>query len=256
MREDAAPEKLIGRQFGRGQAVPKTFFPWREPRLEVKALTAFHQDNFGRVYVTEDGQRYPSITTVLGKQDKPELQEWINRVGEAEAERIRIRAASRGTQIHEGLEAWIDGFEPRFDTPLELQMFLKIAKVLSNTITEVIAMEIPLYCPSLKIAGRVDLVANLVGLGDTVIDAKGSDKPKRKEWITDYFLQMCFYSQSLLEVNGVDAPWLVCVMANEQEPKAQVFVEHRDDWIQKLRELSTWFHETHSDWMHNMEKIA
>jgi hypothetical protein len=59
----------------------------------------------GRRYIVGEGRPLPSVTTILSKtKDMTHLNEWVNRVGEAEAERIKHEASGLGNGMHKNLE--------------------------------------------------------------------------------------------------------------------------------------------------------
>jgi genome maintenance exonuclease 1 len=225
-------------RLGRHQppAVPQALFPIREPKLEYGDIENAKFENVGRIYTLDDGTKYPSITTVLGKLPKDGLDAWRDRVGHAEADRIMKRAARRGTAVHDAIEFWLKGISPTFTNLIAQQAFHKIAKVLGNTLIEVWALESAMYSTSLRCAGRADLIANVVGLGGAVVDFKTSNNPKTADFIFKYFMQAAFYSQCWLELTGEDCPWLVIIIAVDTEPEAQIFVERRENWIGRVKE--------------------
>lgn len=167
-------------------------------------------------------------------------------VGEEEADRRRNRGANRGRIVHDALETWVGGGTPVFDSPMTAECFRKIADVFNNTVENLILQEQTVFSDKLRIAGRCDLAATFLGLGPGISDAKTADKSKRLEWIESHFLQTCFYSQAIFEMtNGKqDFPWLVVVIGNQEDPKAQTFVQHRNDWIERLQETVAWYYDT------------
>jgi hypothetical protein len=63
-----------------------------------------------RVYQTPDGERLPSVTTILGAtKDMTALNEWRDRVGHAKAQQITTEAAGVGTAMHANLERFLIG---------------------------------------------------------------------------------------------------------------------------------------------------
>ena len=155
----------------------------------------------GRTYTTPDGNVYPSITTVLSVLSKDGIQEWQNRVGLEEAERIREHAANRGTDLHQILEDYINNKPVTFPTTKLKIMFNRMKRPLRN-VSDVIAQEVPLYSDALKIAGRCDLIAAYKGI-NSIIDFKGSGKAKKEEWIQSYFQQATGYSLMFEERTGI-----------------------------------------------------
>ena len=95
-----------------------------------------------RLYETSTGERYPSVTTVLGKMtDKTALNEWRKRVGDEEANRVSARAASRGTSIHTMCEKYILGEEIDTSMPHNMMIFRQIKMILDEKVDVVRATE-------------------------------------------------------------------------------------------------------------------
>lgn len=184
----------------------------------------------GRYYITPNGA-YPSITTVLGVLSKQGIAEWRARVGEEEANRISTQAARRGTNVHQMCEDYVNNeLDKTKFLPHEKAMFNSIRKVLDESLGLVYAQECPLYSDYLGIAGRVDCVAEYNGRL-SIIDYKTSSKLKKKEWIGSYFQQASAYCVMFEERTKIPVDQIVIVVAVENEDKAQVFVEKRDNYI-------------------------
>ena len=157
----------------------------------------------GLRHYTVDGeeQPLPSVTTVLGKTQPKEKQEslarWRQRVGSREAEKTTRDAAIRGTAMHKYLEDLIIG-KPSLDlTPLGLQAQTMAEIIVErglNDCSEIYGIEATLFYPGLY-AGSVDLVAKYQDKV-SIIDFKQTNKPKQREWIDDYFLQMAAYGMA------------------------------------------------------------
>lgn len=188
----------------------------------------------GRKYVTPDGKRYPSVTTVLSILSEDAIREWRHRVGEKEANRISHHASTRGTAVHSIIENYIDNKEDYAEgqMPLALSNFKSVKSVLDECIGDVYCQEAPLYSDHLGLAGRVDCVAEFNGKL-SIIDFKTSAKPKKKEYIENYFIQESAYAIMWEERTGIPITQLVTIIAVDQH-EPQVFIEHRDNWTNKL----------------------
>nr|BAR36411.1 hypothetical protein [uncultured Mediterranean phage uvMED] len=157
----------------------------------------------GRVYDV-DGSRLPSVTSILGKtKDEQFLKDWIKKVGEKEAERIKNNSSRRGTSMHKFLESHITGIG--YDDLTELgrtakSMAEKVIEIGLAPVEEYYGSEITLYYPGLY-AGATDLVCSHNGL-ETIVDFKQANRPKRKEWIEDYYLQIAAYAMAHDHVHG------------------------------------------------------
>ena len=152
------------------------------------------EDHGSRIYDV-NGDRLPSVTTILGRtKDQQFLKDWKAKVGEQEAERIKNLSSNRGTAMHKFLEQYILGVG--YDDLTELgqkakTMANKIMEVGLAPVEEYYGSEVTLYYPGLY-AGSTDLVCTHNGR-DTVVDFKQANRPKRKEWIEDYYLQIAAY---------------------------------------------------------------
>jgi genome maintenance exonuclease 1 len=189
----------------------------------------------GRVYVTPSGKKYPSITTVLGHFGKHKLMEWRKAVGEEEANRIGRLASDRGTKLHTICEKYIDNEEDIFGAktmPNVKAMFNSIKPILDTRIGKVVLQEVPLYSDHLRIAGRVDLIAEFDGVL-SIIDFKTSSRVKTEDDIKDYFEQESAYAIMFEERTGTPIVNLVTIMAVDNGAPL-VFKEHRDNHVQDL----------------------
>lgn len=215
---------------------------FRNDIIELPQLVRI--DGEQRFYQTPDGNKYPSVTTVLSEMsDKTAIIKWRKRVGEEEANRVSGRATRRGTAVHSLLEKLVLNEEIDFsDTmPLNKTMYNQIAKHLEQHVDDVRSSEGQLFSHKLKIAGSVDLVASYKG-EPAIIDFKTSTKPKRKEWIENYFLQATMYSYMLYEMTGLYHPKLVIAIALEEDSGPQIFEEHASNWIEKAVKMCQEFH--------------
>ena len=189
----------------------------------------------GREYADPDNNRYPSVTTVLSILSEDHIRAWRARVGEEEANKISRRASTRGTKVHAVLEKYVDNDEDYLDgaNPIVTSNFLEVKKILDERLSLVYAQEAALYSKHLGLAGRVDCVGVWDGK-NSIIDYKTAAKHKRKEWCENYFIQETAYAIMWEERTGMPITQLVTVIAGDEG--AQVFVEHRDNWSNKLLE--------------------
>ena len=184
-----------------------------------------------RYYVTPEGNKYPSITTVLSAYNIKEIMAWRKRVGEEEANKISRQASSRGTRIHTLCEQYLDNKELTFKTPLDTETFNRFKPVL-HRINNIYAQEIRMYSDHLRIAGTVDCVAEFDGKL-SVIDFKTSKRLKNEEDIENYFMQVSGYAVMFEERFGIPVNRVVVAIAvDDQDP--QVFVAKRDTYISNL----------------------
>ena len=191
--------------------------------------------NGKRHYVTPEGELYPSITTILGEFSKASIQEWRKRVGETEANKISGKASRRGTSVHSVCESYIKNEDGYFDgqTPNIIELFKTIEPFLER-VDNIHGVELALYSDHFGVAGRTDLIAEFDGVL-SVIDYKTSNKIKKKDWCESYFAQCAFYAVAYEELTKIPVPQVVVIIAVDSD-RPQLFVEKRDDWIDKIWE--------------------
>ena len=188
-----------------------------------------------RHYVTPSGELYPSITTVLGELSKAAIQKWRKRVGETEANKISGKASRRGTKLHSVCEAYIQNKEKYLngETPHIVELF-KTIEPFFERVNNIQGVELALYSDHFGIAGRTDCIAEFDGVL-SVIDYKTSNRIKKKEWCEKFFAQGAFYGIAYEELTSIPVPQVVIIIAVENE-QPQLFVEKRDDWVDKIWE--------------------
>ena len=200
--------------------------------------------NGKRIYVTPSGELYPSITTILGEFSKASIQEWRKRVGETEANKISGKASRRGTSLHSVCESYIKNEDGYLDgqTPNIVELFKNIEPFLER-IDNVHGVELALYSDHFGVAGRTDLIAEFDGVL-SVIDYKTSNRIKKKEWCESYFAQGAFYGVAYEELTKIPVSQVVIIIAVDEE-HPQLFVEKRDDWVDKIWEAKKLYYESH-----------
>ena len=191
-----------------------------------------------RVYVTPNGNVYPSITSILVLQPKPGLNEWKEKVGEEEATKIMKESSELGTKVHSLCESYLYNEKLKCDDMKAIDVFNRLRFVLGN-INNIYCLEAPLHSDILRVAGTVDCVAEYNGVL-SVIDFKTSRKPKREEWIEDYFIQAFFYSAAFFEMTGAIPEQIVILVAIRNEFDVQVFkkpLRDMEKYIDKLIQI-------------------
>jgi len=160
-------------------------------------------EDSGRIYDVA-GYRLPSVTSILSRtKDQGFLKQWKAKVGEAEAERIKNLSSVRGTAMHKYLESYIQeiGYEDLTDTGEQARsMAEKVIEIGLAPVDEYYGSEVTMYYPGLY-AGQTDLVCMHNG-EDAIVDFKQSNRPKKKEWIEDYYLQIAAYAMAHDYVHG------------------------------------------------------
>jgi genome maintenance exonuclease 1 len=199
-----------------------------------------------RLYATPDGHKVPSVTTILDKTKPAEsriaLANWRKAVGEAKAQQITTEAANRGTRMHTYLENFIKGetLKETVSNPYAQQSLIMAKKVIAEGmihVDEVWGSEVPLYFPELY-AGTTDCVGIHKG-DESILDFKQTNKPKKLEYIDDYFIQLTAYAMAHNEVHGTNirkGVILMCVKPEEispgvwSEPQYQEFILESKDF--------------------------
>ena len=192
-----------------------------------------------RYYITPTGEKYPSVTSVTGLLNRDGIKKWRKRVGEKTANKISTQAARHGTSAHQLFEDYIkgDNFEEKFKgaMPTTQQAFISLEKQL-NQIGVVHGLESPLYSHNLQLAGRVDCIAEYDGKL-SVIDFKTSAKPKKEEWIQNYFIQETAYAKMFEELTGETIHAIITMIA-VSDGSSQLFIEQPSDkYVDQLQEL-------------------
>ena len=202
-----------------------------------------------RYYVTPEGNKYPSITTVIGSNAKKQagLAKWRARVGKDKAQAKSTRSATRGTRYHKLVEDYLNNILDKkkyHDMPLPWFMFNKSQKVLDR-INNIYLQEAALYSDVLKLAGRVDCIAEFDGVL-SIIDFKTSAEKKREEYLLDYYVQECGYACMLQELYGITVQQLVTIVATEEgEPQVSV-VKPKKEYLILLQEYIQEYQNKHA----------
>jgi len=204
--------------------------------------------NGERMYDVGSESKLPSVTTILAatqpEEKKASLAAWQARVGTTEATRIKDQAASRGTVMHHVLEGWLLD-KPHVDLTDVGQQAEKMAyqiwnNGLQNRLNEFWGLEVTVYYPGLY-AGATDVVG-IYDNAESIVDFKQSNKPKRREWIEDYKLQLAAYALAHNEVYGTKIDKgvnLICTKDNlfqEFVFEGQEFRQAKFDWLKRVDE--------------------
>ena len=204
------------------------------------------EHNGKRYYVSPNGTKLPSVTTFLSHFKGDSIQKWRQKVGEEEANKISARASRRGTKFHSLMESYIsnqEGFIDENVMPDMVHAFNQFVPILDR-VDNVHYLETMLYSETLGLAGQVDCIAEFDGI-PSVIDFKTSLKPKREDWILNYFEQCTCYSLMYEEMTGVQAKQIVVLISVDSEDP-QVFVKNRADYIPELARKVKQFREEHN----------
>lgn len=201
-----------------------------------------------RVYATPDGERLPSVTTILSStKDMTHLNEWKQRIGEEKANAITREAASVGTAMHANLERFLTGEQRQpGNNPVHVQANKMADLIIENGLTnvdEVWAFEQSLYFPGLY-SGTTDLIGVYKG-NPSVLDYKQTNKPKKEEWVEDYKIQLVAYAMAHNEVYGTDIREghvfmsSRCLKYQQFDLWPDEFSKYQDMWLAKVEEYYT-----------------
>ena len=188
-----------------------------------------------RVYLTPDGDKFPSVTTVISNNAKKMagIAKWRERVGIEEANRISARSTKRGTTYHSIVEDYFNNcldINEYKKSPLPVVMFHQTVQTL-NRINNIYLQEAALYSKHLELAGRVDCIAEFDG-ELSIIDFKTSATPKREEYLYDYFVQETAYACMLQELYDVSVKKIVTIVACENgETQVKVLPPKKEYFI-------------------------
>lgn len=201
------------------------------PDIDLKQIT---EESGKRFYVTPEGNRYPSITTMLSYFSRAAINEWRNRIGHEEANKISRQATNRGTKLHKIIEKYLANEDMEINNPLQMEMFKSVLPYLNN-IDNIRMQEKYLYSDYLRLAGTVDCIAEYKGKLN-VIDFKTASRPKQEEWIENYFVQAAAYAIMFEERYKIPVSRLTIMIAVEND-YPQIFHKKRDEFAGKLIKL-------------------
>ena len=184
----------------------------------------------GKRHYVFDKEKLPSVTTILdltqSAEKRESLKAWAARVGEETAEKIKSESAARGTAMHKILEKYILEQGYLDETAVGKQahnMAIQVIQSGLSNVTEYYGTECTLYYPGLY-AGQTDLVGIHKGQ-DAIIDFKQTNKPKRKEWIDDYFMQLSAYAMAHNILFGTTISKGVVMMCSKDNYYQEFIVE-------------------------------
>lgn len=192
--------------------------------------------NGSRMYLTETGEAYPSITTVLSRMSRDGIKAWRERVGSETANKISTQASRRGTAVHKLAEEYMSN-NPNWSKgamPNNIETFNSIRPILEENINLVYGLEVNLWSDYLGVAGQCDCVCQWDGQ-NTIVDFKTARKAKKEKHIQNYFMQGCAYAIMFEERTGIAVPNIGIVIAVDNDDP-QVFHVKRDDYVEGLTE--------------------
>jgi len=190
-------------------------------------------------------QKLPSVTTILSatqsEEKRKSLADWKARLGDTAADRVRDTAAMRGTAMHTYLDAYIRGTGHRDLTSVGQEAEPMAKKIISDglpDLNEIWGSEVTLYYPDLY-AGATDVVGIYNGR-ESIIDFKQTNKPKRREWIEDYFIQIGAYAMAHNYIYQTKIQSGIILMCSKDgffqkfEVSDKEFVDHQHAFLKKV----------------------
>ncbi len=202
--------------------------------------------NGKRLYENPYGNPVPSVTTILDKTKPKEKREalnrWKKRVGEKEAQRIVTEASDNGSRMHAILEYWVKNEKYTGETTILSETMADIIKKnVESDLDEVWGSEVNLCYPQLY-AGTTDLVGVYKGK-PTIMDFKQTNKPKKREWIDDYFMQGAAYALAHNELYETKIESIAIFMCSREgqfqlfEVDQKEFTDWETQWALRLQEF-------------------
>ena len=209
--------------------------------VDLPPVKARNRDGV-RLYETPEGNKYPSITTVLSIRNKKGLHEWRKRVGYDVANYVARTAASRGTKVHHMCEdylnnvhvSWPEKWKEHEKHFLPYCLFNQLKEQALCNINGIYAQEAGLYSDKYKVAGRVDCIAEYRGV-PSIIDFKTSSKERNDDWNVNYYIQGSAYAEMFGERTGIEISQVVILVVTE-DGTVQEFIKDKHNYLDALVE--------------------
>ena len=207
--------------------------------INLPEITAKTTDGV-RLYETPEGNKYPSITTVLSVRNKKGLFEWRKRVGEEVANYVAQKAANRGTAVHQMCEDFLNNMSLNYPDSwaqhkkkfLPYTLFKQLRNSVLQKVNNIYAQECGLYSDKYKVAGRVDCIAEYNGVL-SIIDFKTSTKERSDAWNESYYIQASAYAEMFEERTGI-AINQICILVVTEDGVVQEFVKDKTEYLPML----------------------
>jgi genome maintenance exonuclease 1 len=201
----------------------------------------------GRKYFLPDGRKYDSVTTILShNKDKTFLDNWRERIGIDEANKITKKSSNRGTKLHSVCEKYLlnelTDMKIRMMMPDIKDFFTQLRPHIDQNIDNIYGLEQSLYSDKYRMAGRSDTIAEWSGK-ISIIDYKNSIREKKEEWIQDYFIQCTAYATMFTEITSLPIEQIVVLIANE-EGTPQVFIRKVDKYFISFEKIVEDYHKS------------
>ena len=209
----------------------------------------------------------PSVTTIISatqsEEKRQSLANWKARLGDQAADRVRDIAALRGTAMHTYLEAYVRGTGHKDLTSVGREAEPMAQQIINQGLSgleEIWGSEVTLYYPDLY-AGATDVVG-IYNSRESIIDFKQTNKPKRREWIDDYFIQLGAYAMAHNYVYGTKIQQGVILMCSKDkffqrfEVSDKEFVNYQHAFLKKVDEYYRNCNQNENDKRYKNEEIS
>lgn len=189
----------------------------------------------GRMYLSPNGEKYPSVTTILADYGKEGIMEWRKKVGEEKANQISRQATTRGTAVHKLIEMHLknEDLSEVEMMPNAKSLFVRMKEELKK-LNNIHCLENQLISHDLRLAGTVDCIAEHNGVL-SVIDFKTSRRMKKKADIENYFMQGTAYSIMFEEMTGLKIDQVVILIGVDEVNFCQTMKVNPADYRDKLQ---------------------
>lgn len=188
-----------------------------------------------RHYKTPFGN-FPSVTTILGSEEKEVLKHWANAVGPEHVKWTLQEASQRGSEFHDTVEKYLKNETISINNLMLKHHFLQVKSFFDRNFNKIVCNEIPLFSKKMRVAGRCDCVAELNGIPH-IVDFKTSRRLKEESEIENYFMQCSAYSFILEEMFGLTIPNFCIIISNIEVNFPTIVYGNRKHYIKKFIEL-------------------
>ena len=201
-------------------------------KYNISELESETQADGSRFYVSPEGKKYPSVTTVTGWRKKEMFKEWREKNPDKSK-----RILEKGTNFHDIVERYLDNQEISLDNSGDIEAYSLFdnARNYLNKIQNVRVQEVSLHSDLLEMAGRVDCIAEYDGV-PCIIDFKTSKRMKERNEIDNYFCQATAYSIMWREITGENIPYLLILISTDYG-EVQEYRGNAMDYVKPLKEM-------------------
>jgi len=201
-------------------------------RYNISELESETQADGSRFYVSPEGKKYPSVTTVTGWRKKEMFKEWREKNPDKSK-----RILEKGTNFHDIVERYLNNQEVNLDNSGDIEAYSLFdnARNYLNRIQNVRVQEVSLHSDLLEMAGRVDCIAEYEEV-PCIIDFKTSKRMKERSEIDNYFCQATAYSIMWKEITGENIPNLLILISTDYG-EVQEYKGNAMDYVRPLKEM-------------------